>query len=65
MDTKTVVFALVLGWLAGDQGVPPTLVDWLTTRETIGKTAGAATCTLAENVFELRQVLLDERTARP
>ena len=58
MDVKPVVFALVIGWIAGQSGVPPNLADWLTARETIGRTVGKADCTLDGTPFSLSQVLI-------
>lgn len=62
MDTKAVVFALVIGWLTGSQPLTPSLLDWLTAREVVGRKAQPISCSLEGTEFVIRQVLLDERT---
>jgi hypothetical protein len=60
MNAGPVVFALVLGWVAGNEQLPPSLVDWLTARETIGqRSVATADCSVLGVDFKLRQVLLD------
>jgi len=60
VDARPVVFALILGWVAGNEQLPPNLVDWLTARETIGhRSVASADCSVLGADFELRQVLLD------
>lgn len=64
MDAKPVVFALVIGWLAGSGGLPDGLSEWLTARETIGAHVQDAACVLNGSEFTLRQVVLDAGAAR-
>lgn len=61
MKTAPIVFALILGWVTGDEHLPADLTNWLTARETIGITrVGSADCTYAGSQFVLRQVLIDQ-----
>jgi hypothetical protein len=59
VDVKPVVFAALLGWISGDEHLPPTFVDWLTVgRAPIGESANAE-CRVLDQDFILRQVRLD------
>lgn len=52
------MFALVIGWLAGDAGVAPGLEKWLTAREVLDARPGPASCSFEGQTFELRQVVI-------
>ena len=63
MQAAPIVFALVLGWVTGNEHLPPSLVNWLTARETIGvRSLSSASCSVEGNQFVLRQVLIDEKS---
>lgn len=65
MEIKTVLFVLVLGWIAGSEGVPPSLVDWFTARETIGRHVEPANCQFDGAPFQLRQVVVSDQGLPP
>jgi hypothetical protein len=59
MDLKPVVFAVILGWIAGDKELSPGIVDWLTAGRT-GETGLTVRCQSdVLDDFVLRQVRLD------
>jgi hypothetical protein len=68
MDPRPVVFALILGWISGDEKLPADFSQWLTARETIGNRVAPASCSFNQVDFVLKQVVLDQipvSTAQP
>jgi hypothetical protein len=59
MDARPVVFALVLGWVTGNEQLPPEFVNWLQTRDAQSSVRLAADCTALGVDFKLRQPNLD------
>lgn len=59
MDARPVVFALVLGWVAGNEQLPPEFIHWLETREAQGSVSATAQCTAFGVDFKLRQPNMD------
>lgn len=65
MDIKTVLYVLVLGWIAGSNGVPPGMLDWFTARERVGTPPAPISCTLDGTSFQLRQVVVTNQGGEP
>jgi hypothetical protein len=64
MDLKPVVFALILGWVTGDEQLNPALLQWLQTGRT---PADSRRITCADPVvgdLVLHQVRLDNEPVR-
>jgi len=60
MQLAPIVFALIVGWVTGDENLPPTFVDWLEARNTVGVRAPvSADCVVVGRTFKLRQVVLE------
>jgi hypothetical protein len=59
METRPIVFALILGWVTGQENLTPSFVDWLETREAKPLEARVAQCSALGVDFELRQAVLD------
>jgi hypothetical protein len=59
MDVKPVVFAVVLGWISGDEQLLPAFSEWVATGRTPAGVIPEASCRIVDQDFVVRQVRLD------
>lgn len=59
MQLGPIVFAVILGYVVGDEHLPPSFIDWLGAGETRPSSTIAADCTALGVNFKLVQPTLD------